>query len=95
MGWRSTVCFRNLSKVLNQMRVYLSHIESHEVGLVLLFKDVFKNIGSFCDPVLPSLVCGSQPQGYKMAEPPPVVVSASQPRESESKGRKDPASSHF
>lgn len=46
-----------------------------------LFKTDVKNTASFSTLVLSSLVCGSQPQGYKTADPSLTITSALQPRE--------------
>lgn len=73
--------FEKLSKLLNHWEVYFSQIRIHEVGLVQLFEGDFRNAGSFSIPVLSSLVCGSQPQGYKMAGPLPIITSAFQLRQ--------------
>lgn len=58
LGMVLAVCFRSLSKLLNQLDVHFSHLSIHEVGLLQLFKDALENTGSFSMPVLSSLKCG-------------------------------------
>lgn len=82
------VHLRSCPNCLTKWEVYFSQIRIHEVGPVQVFKGAFRNAGSFSVPVLSSLVCGSQPQSYKMAGPALIITSAFQLRQSESERRR-------